>query len=67
MSIGKAGLEPATTRLSVLYSNQLSYLPVKIGSRGGTRTRNPLGRGFLRPLCIPIPPLGHARLIVQPN
>ena len=38
--VGQSGLEPPTSRLSVVCSSQLSYWPVGGGSR--TRTGDPL-------------------------
>lgn len=37
--VGKPGFEPGTSRLSVVGSNQLSYLP-EDGGNGGSRTHN---------------------------
>ena len=49
--VGLGGLEPPTSRLSGVRSNQLSYRPTPSQSRGGDRAR----RGDGRPHCPPSP------------
>ena len=46
--VGLAGLEPATSRLSGVRSNHLSYRPPLTGRGGGTRTPGPMVPNHVR-------------------